>query len=788
MKARMKSGLALVLAFFAIAVSAEGLNIIPKPMKAVKGNGTFSFQKSTEVLYEKGNDDAEALAELVAEELSKSFGFALETDSFGKGFFFNDKLSDSYVLFTSKDADKKLNAEGYTLDITKEGITVKASTYAGLFYGYMTIRQLLPYQVDAVKVAKNTKWTVPVCSVVDQPRMAWRGMHLDESRHFFGVESVKQYIDFIAMHKMNKFHWHLIDDGGWRLEIKKYPRLTEVGAWRNTESAGWGSSKITWPRAKDPKAENVYGGFYTQEEVKEIVAYASKRNVDVVPEIEMPGHIMPVLAAYPELGSHPEGGFYSWTRLPEGMDLETFKKRGWGYQHQNVADVGKPEATEFFKNVLDEVFTLFPSKYLHIGGDEVQKHYWENSPWVKKLMEKEKLHDQHEVQAHFLKEMGKYITANGRKMVGWDEIVDGGLAPNATVMYWIGGGRMRKALEAGHDVVMSPTGPCYFDYGYQGNSVEKVYTWKVMPDNLTPEQEKNVVGAQANVWTEWMRDWPRVQNRVMPRMISLAENLWTPKADQNLADYLTRLDDYYNRLDAMDVNYYVPAPRAVRDAVIFKKGEKAVLELVQPKTKGMKIHYTLDGSKPTKDSKVYTGPITVKKTTTLKAVMVAGDKVSETVLQVSAKQFAQPKVGSLVQGLDYQYAEGEWKKVPTNFNKLENVTKGKINNFDLSVRKRGDHFAVQYDGFIKLEKDGLYEFATGSDDGSYLAIAGARVVDNDGLHGYAIKKGLVDLKAGIYPVTVGFVEAGGAETLDVFVTAPGEKEVKISDKVLFRNK
>lgn len=788
MKVQMRSSLSLVMAFFAVAASAEKLNIIPKPMKVAVGKGQFVITKDTEILFQDGSRASEDIAEFVEESIEKSTGYKLEDESYKSGFLFGDSLPDSYILFTTEGADTSLNSEGYTLDVTEEGIAVRATDYAGFFYGYMTIRQLLPHQIDAADLVSDVKWTVPACSVVDQPRMAWRGMHLDESRHFFGVGAVKQYIDFIAMHKMNKFHWHLIDDGGWRLEIKKYPRLTEVGAWRNTESAGWGSSKITWPRAKDPNALNVYGGFYTQRDVKEIIAYAAERNVDVVPEIEMPGHIMPVLAAYPEFGSHPDGGLYSWTRLPEGMDLETFKKRGWGYQHQNVADVGKPEVTEFFKNVLDEVFTLFPSQYLHIGGDEVQKHYWENSPWVKKLMEKENLHDQHEVQAHFLKEMGRYITANGRKMVGWDEIVDGGLAPNATVMYWIGGGRMRKALESGHDVVMSPMGPCYFDYSYKGNSVQKVYTWQVIPDGLTPEQEKHLIGAQANVWTEWMRDWARVQNRVMPRMISLAENLWTPKADQNLNCYLARLDDYYNRLDAMDINYYVPAPRAVRDAVIFEKGEKATLELVAPKTKGMKIHYTLDGSRPTKDSKVYTGSVTVDKTTTLKAVLVAGDKVSEEVLQISAKHFVQPKVGNLVQGVDYQYAEGHWKKVPTNFNKLENITKGKVKNFDISVRKHNDNFAVQFDGFIKLEKDGLYEFATGSDDGSYLAIAGARVVDNDGLHGYAIKKGLVDLKAGIYPVTVGFVEAGGSETLDVFVTAPGEKEVKVSDKILFRNK
>ena len=737
------------------------VNLIPRPASLQELEGTFMIDKSTKIYAEVGNQGAHFAARFLEREL---------------GVQRTDSKSDADIIIVSS---TKKGEEAYTLDVTKTGVKITSSGSGGLFYGAVSLKQLVDKQVH------GTTAHVACVKIEDAPRFSWRGMHLDVSRHFFPKKDILTYLDMLAEYKINRFHWHLIDDGGWRLEIKKYPKLTEIGAWRNKESFKWSHRGVTFPLVEDPNAE-VYGGFYTQEDVKEIVAYAAERNIVVVPEIEMPGHIMPVLACYPHFGSAPGNKLYSEKNLPKGVDLETYRKGTWKYQHQNVADVSKPEVVQFFKDVLDETFELFPSEWIHIGGDEVQKIYWEHSEGVAKMMKEKGLKDQHEVQAHFIRHMEEYISSKGRKLVGWDEIVDGGLGEDSIVMYWIGYERMKKALEQGNQVVMSPTGPTYFDYGYAGNSTKKVYEWNPRPEGLTPAQEKNLIGAQANVWTERMEDWARVEHMVLPRMLSLAETTWTPLEGKNFDEFYNRLQRHYQYFDAKGYNYRLPEVTAPLTAVFFETEAAVVLD--QAKNPNWTIRYTIDGSKPTVDSPVYTEPIKVTEDTMITAAYFSvNGSSSEKVTRIVAKKPTKVEATDLVQGLDVQFYDF---KIRNSFqlSKKKSKKSYKESYFNMKPYKGKDNFSLRYTGFIKIEKDGEYTFSTASDDGSTLAIAGALVVDNSGFHSYTEKKGQVVLTKGVYPIEVTFSENGGGEQLDVFIQASGEEKIALPKELLFRKK
>lgn len=768
---------AAALSLGSLIAESTQLHIIPTPTSVEsKAEQGFQINKKTRIYISDDTEGSEFAAGYFADKIKSSTGLKLKIKE-------GVLAEPNSIHFIKTHGHKPGMDEGYKLDSSADRVFITATTDAGLFYGAITLLQLLPAEIESQEVIKGLDLTIPAVMIEDKPRFSWRGMHLDVSRHFFPKEDILTYLDILASYKINRFHWHLIDDGGWRLEIKQYPRLTSVGAWRNHESFKWNSGKIDFVRADDPNVD-AYGGFYTQEDVREIVAYAAERNIVVVPEIEMPGHIMPALAAYPELGSHPEGGYYTKDRLPEGMDRETYTKRGWGYYHQNVADAGKDFTYEFFKNVLDETFELFPSKWIHIGGDEVQKHYWENSPWVSKLMEAQGLHDQHEVQSYFLKKMNKHIVANGRRMVGWDEIVDGGLAPDATVMYWIGGGRMMQALKAGHDVVMSPMGPSYFDFAYRNNSTRKMHDWDPMPADAPEDKREFLIGAQANVWTEWMENWDRVEYMVLPRMTALAETTWNTPERKNWDNFHASLNQHFARMDFNGYNYRLPTPTAAWSTVLFKDSEMVALDPVP--SAAWTLRYTTDGSKPTAESTEYTGPIKVSDSLVIKAAYFAGEaRSSEIPLEVHCRKYTPSKPSGLQPGVNFTYHELNNPKNTGQLKGDNKVSEGNQSDFSLAARKRNDNFGMIFNGYIKIEQDGLYNFATYSDDGSVLKIADTIVVNNDGLHGYVRAEGSVNLKAGYYPLEVRFVEAGGAERLDVFMQAPGGKEKPLTE--LFRN-
>jgi hexosaminidase len=429
--------------------------------------------------------------------------------------------------------DTLLHAEWYALGVMTDGIVISATTEAGLFRGSRTLIQLLEQGRETGRL--------PCLSITDQPRFEWRGMHLDACRHFWSVEFTKKYIDLLARYKMNSFHWHLTEDQGWRIEIKKYPKLTELGAWRNGSQVG--------PYARLQYDTIPYGGFYTQEQIREVVAYAAARHINVVPEIEMPGHALAALAAYPHLGC--TGGPYE-------------VQRGWGV-FEDVFCAGNDSVFTFLEDVLTEVMDLFPSKTIHIGGDECPKEAWKKCAKCQARMKDEGLKDEHELQSYFIQRIEKFVNSKGRKIIGWDEILEGGLAPNASVMSWRGTEGGIAAARSGHYAVMSPGSHCYFDH-YQGDpaneplafggytTVQKVYSYEPIPAELKPEEHKYILGAQGNMWTEYILTPEHVEYMAVPRMLALAEVLWTPKSKRNEADFIHRLENEFPKLEAMKVN------------------------------------------------------------------------------------------------------------------------------------------------------------------------------------------------------------------------------------------
>ena len=515
--------------------SDDDYQIIPKPKELNIAKGRFLLNSKTKIICVKSlAQEAGYLSKI----LNTTLGVDLAIDSSANKNG-NIKLELNHTI---------ANREGYTLSVEYDAIIISGKTATGIFYGIQSLLQLLPIEIengdsDVIEI------TIPAVEINDSPRYAYRGMHLDVGRHFFSVASVKRYIDLIAMHKMNTFHWHLTEDQGWRIEIKKYPKLTEVGGFRKGTAVGLAGTRNAPYTYDDIK----YGGFYTQEEIKEVVAYAGARHITVIPEIELPGHSSAALAAYPQFGN---------TKGP----YEVAKR--WGIFNETFAPT--EETFTFLEDVLSEVMALFPSKFIHIGGDEVLKKEWEKSAYAQEVIKKEGLKDENELQSYFIRRIEKFLNANDRTIIGWDEILEGGIAPNATIMSWRGIEGGIAAAKQHHTVIMTPGTHCYFDYYQVGGeeqkkealtgskrytSVEKVYSYEPTPSVLTPEEEKYILGAQGNVWTEYMPSWDLVEYNVLPRMTALSEVVWSSKKNRNWEDFRMRLQHIVIRYDALGYNY-----------------------------------------------------------------------------------------------------------------------------------------------------------------------------------------------------------------------------------------
>ena len=511
------------------------ISLIPQVQKMTLGESSFQFNKNTLLVVE--NADQEAIAGQLAAKFEKAAGWK-------PGIKVGGTEGSNQVFFRN---EPSLADEAYSLEVLKNSIEIKAAKPTGFFYAMQTIRQLLPVEIESSLKQEKVDWLVPVISISDSPAFKWRGYMLDVVRHFFPKEDVLRMIDNLALHKINTLHLHLVDDQGWRIEIKKYPKLTEIGAWRvDREDKPWNKRP---KQEAGEKATN--GGFYTQEDIKEMVAYAQSRYITIVPEIEMPAHVTSALAAYPQYSC--TGG--PFTVLPGGVWPVT-----------DIYCAGNDSTFLFLEDVLSEVIDLFPSKYIHIGGDEATKTEWEKCPKCQKRIKTEGLKNVGELQSYFIKRIEKFVNSKNKVLLGWDEIIEGGLPAEATVMSWRGFKGGIEAANQGHDVVMTPTSDCYFDY-YQGPKdqeppaiggylpLKKVYEFSPVPPELGAEAAKHILGGQANLWTEYVPNIKHAEYMTFPRIAAMAEALWSPKEVRNWDDFSRRIQLFMKRYDQMGINY-----------------------------------------------------------------------------------------------------------------------------------------------------------------------------------------------------------------------------------------
>lgn len=572
------------------------ISIIPEPVSMVKKGGHFVFPDQVVVSISQA-EKSNYLKNLVEERFSTAPGKRVV--------FVNSDNNADIVLLLNPIENNQIGDEGYTLQVTSDKVTIHANKSEGLIYGLQTLFQLLPPQIESNKKEDNVSWQVPQIEIVDYPRVGWRGLMLDVSRHFFTVDEVKKYIDNMVKYKFNMFHWHLTDDEGWRIEIKSLPKLTEVGAWR-TEQIGW-FGDFEQPDKDAPKN---YGGFYTQDEIRDVINYALERNIQIMPEIDVPGHSSAVLAAYPELACFPESGDHFVRTGATFLDWNTGGRPEAIYE--NTLNPANDKVYEFMDKVITEVAALFPFEYIHTGGDEAPYTFWEKSSDVKELMERENLNTMAEVQSYFGKRVEQIILSKNKKMMGWDEILEGGITPTTGLMSWRGVEYGIEASNSGHMVVMSPTNYVYIDYMqgdiateprvYASLRLNQTYKFDPIPEGAN---EDYILGGQANLWTEQVYNIRQAEYMTWPRGFAVAESLWSPKANKDWDNFVAKTENHFNRFDYAKIKY---SP-AIYDPIVTvtKKGEDYYVAL-DPEIKGLEIYTSFDASTPDNFYPKYTEP------------------------------------------------------------------------------------------------------------------------------------------------------------------------------------
>ena len=600
-------------------MNMNNTSIVPKPTKMVPGIGNTDVALIEKILVSTNDESEIKIARMIQKLLSPVKDLSIEMSQ--------SKTPNSIFVVLNDESD--LTNEGYSLAIGDGNtIELRASSYSGLFYGYQSLRQLCGPELEIGNIPKTS--FIPNVDILDAPTFGYRGMHLDVSRHFFDIDFIKTYIDMIALHKMNVFHWHLTDDNGWRIEIDRYPLLAERSAWRvDRTNEPWKEQSPV-----NDKEKATYGGYYTKEEIREVVEYAASKNIVVIPEIEMPGHTSEVFAAYPELSC-------------KGSLIPVNPGSYW--PNVDIFCAGKDEVFEFLENVLDEVMELFPGPYIHIGGDEADKLHWRTCQKCQKRIQNEGLADEHELQSWFIKRIEKFIISNDKKLLGWDEILEGGLAKTATVMSWRGMKGGIESAKAGHDVIMCPTSHCYFDY-YQANpetspaafggytTLKKVYSFNPIPNELSDPEKKRILGGQGNLWTEYVQTPKRAQYRVLPRMSALSEVLWSGPGSNTYDDFYHRLNSLEDRFDVLGWNY-APGSYIVSINVDPSSNNQEHRITLSSEKPGETIRFTLDGSEPTNESKLYGSPIVINGRTMIKAALFINNeqkgKTSEKIVHFS---------------------------------------------------------------------------------------------------------------------------------------------------------
>lgn len=711
----------------------QGINIIPTPQSLVQQDGFFRLNSHTAIT--AGSPEAKTIAEFFAAKMRTSTGLDIQVAEKG-----NILLS----LDSSLDVP---NDEGYSLEVSKDAVKVVAKTTQGLFYGMQSFLQLLPAEIESPSKVNGIAWQAPAVSIKDAPRFGYRGIMLDPCRHFMPAENVKKYIDVLSLFKINRIHWHLTDDQGWRIEIKKYPKLTEIGSKRID---GEGTE---------------YGGYYTQEEIKDIVKYAADHFITVVPELELPGHEMAAIAAYPNLSCKGEPG------TPRII---------WGVE-DIVMCPGKEDMFTFLQDVIDEMVPLFPSEYFHIGGDECPKTSWKNCPLCQKRIKEEGLkadgkHSAEEkLQSYVIQRMEKYLETKGKKIIGWDEILEGGLAPSATVMSWRGEEGGIAAALMDHTVIMTPGGNGMYLDAYQGDPkiepvtiggytlLEKTYSYNPIPDTLAAMGKSDyILGVQGNTWSEYMYDEAKRDYMIFPRILAVAEIGWTNLDRKDYKDFERRIENAYVRLDGHAINYHIPLPEQPNGSCNFVAfTDKASLEFKT--TRPIKMVYTLDGSEPTPASTAYTAPIEISETTTLKiaSVLPSGKMSPVRTIQVEKQSLAPAKeVAQTTPGLNMEVTDGMYLNVKELEAAKKETKKSVIKDLkeirsvvETSESMRGvNQYAAVATGYVNIPEDGVYFI---SSDLEEVWIDGKLLVNNGGEvkrfsrhdNSVALAKGLHEIKA-----------------------------------------
>jgi hexosaminidase len=738
------------------------MGIIPAPVSVKKLQGAFTLNKETIIASDSINNPA---VQFLIQYLKNKYVLKnpIRADVLGN-------RGNMITLITASTAS--LPPEGYTLNVDSNLITIKGKG-AGLFYGIQTLIQLLP--IDSGATLK-----IPAVQITDYPRFGYRGMHLDVSRHFFGVEFVKRYIDLIAAYKLNNFHWHLTDDQGWRIEIKKYPKLTTVGGLRAQTLIG---------RYTDHNQQFdgiPYEGFYTQGQIREVVKYAADRYINIVPEIEMPGHAQAALAAYPEFSCDPAG--------PHKVH------EVWGVSY----DVFCPteETFTFLQDVLTEVMELFPGKYIHIGGDEVPKDAWKKSAFCQSLIKRLKLKDEHGLQSYFVQRMEKFVNSKGRRIIGWDEILEGGLAPNATVMSWRGEAGGIAAAKQNHNVIMTPgSGGLYFDNA-QGRAnqepltiggyapYQKTYAYNPVPTVLNADQQKYVMGVQANLWTEYIATEQKAEYMLLPRLFALAEVAWTPLANKDLNDFENRLPRHMARLDKNGYNYRVNKAIGAPDTISI--GTQLNVDLKTP-VEGAKIYYTIDGFKPGETTLLYDKPFTLdvpdgQSRELLTVVITPAGHHSLMSHAIITNRAPLPPVNfdGNTPGAKYKLLGGTFTDA-AELDYAPVVDSGITKNFSLIGLKKSKTNGVIFTGYLRIDADGKYLFATRQGDGSNLLIDDQTVVLNDAKNELYHNGGEILLQKGYHKFTLKSFENGSTNisSLHVYMVIPGKPKGELSAESLF---
>jgi hexosaminidase len=576
-----------------VAQTANDIAIIPQPVSLERTKARFIVNTQTKVAADTKNADVQRVVHFFTSQVHQATGFTLAAAA--------PAVKANVISFSlNKTADKTIGKEGYTITVGPNSVQVTANDAAGLFYGVQTLLQLLPKEIESRSVAKKTTWTIPGVRITDYPRFAWRGLMFDVVRHFFTKEQVKQYIDEMVKYKYNLLHLHLTDDQGWRVEIKSLPKLTEVGAWRVDKTGTFGT--FTPPAENEPRT---YGGFYTQDDIKELIKYAADRFVNILPEVDVPGHSMAAVAAYPELSCTP--GTY---RVSSGEKFMQWTDTGFYALVDNTLCPANDKVYEVLDKVFTEIAQLFPFEYIHMGGDECAKNFWEKSDAIKQLMQRENLKDLHEVQSYFVKKVEKVIESKGKKLIGWDEILEGGLAPNAAVMSWRGSKGGAEAAKMQHEVVMSPNTNTYIDLMqgdgaieppvYKSVRLKDSYKFEPVPEGADP---KYIKGGQANLWTEQIYNMRHAEYMTWPRAFAVAECVWSPKEKKDWNDFVRRVEAHFNRFDEAEIKY---AP-SMYDPIftVSREGDQLKLEM-STEVEGLDIYYSFDNSFPDRFYPKYT--------------------------------------------------------------------------------------------------------------------------------------------------------------------------------------